>query len=85
MSVEYFSSVLRRSSLIQRQIDEEHRKPAIDRLRRLRLQSLKLRLQDRLASVVVAMRTARLKPAFAAAHRRAAGAPAPWSTQRVPS
>lgn len=52
MSFEYFKSLLHRSNLIQKEIDEEQKRKWPDKFRLIKLKKIRLFIKDRLQFVV---------------------------------
>ncbi len=52
MSFEYFKSLLHRSSLIQKEIDEEQKRKWPDKFRLIKLKKIRLFIKDRLQLVI---------------------------------
>jgi len=52
MSVRLFKSLLYKSTQIQQQIEQEHRRPWPDRFRLLKLKKIRLSIKDRLQRLI---------------------------------
>lgn len=65
MSFQLFKSLLHKSSLIQKEIDQEHNRVWPDRFRLIKLKKIRLSIKDKLQSIIfngVYGKETRLKP-----------------------